>query len=208
MGVVALPSAVTGLAAISIMAEITFMPGCHCSSNRSHTAGASGLAWRLISKVTVFVAMMPFGLSMPHPTSQNRDVGHPVNSRRRSFAALRMTTARPLSFRYVVAPRPRLDVLCVHFFKFEFRTVALAGKGGFGGLQKFLVVAFGEIRLVVRAPGFIAQNRALRHHPRQLQHVIELAGEGKAGVGPLAFVAEVDLVVALQQLDDLLIRLH
>ena len=60
MGVVGWPSAVTGLAAISIMAEMTFMPGRHSSSNLSHTAGASGLAWRLISKVTVFVAMIAF----------------------------------------------------------------------------------------------------------------------------------------------------
>src|SRR5260370_39306819 len=60
MGVVARPSAVTGLAALSIMAEMTFMPGRHSSSNRSHTAGASGLAWRLISNETVFVAMIPF----------------------------------------------------------------------------------------------------------------------------------------------------
>jgi hypothetical protein len=58
MGVVARPSAVTGLAAISIMAEMTFMPGRHSSSNFSQTAGASGLAWRLISSVTVLVAMM------------------------------------------------------------------------------------------------------------------------------------------------------
>ena len=57
IGVVGLPSAVTGLAAISIIAEMTFMPGRHSSSNFSHTAGASGLAWRLISNVTVFVAM-------------------------------------------------------------------------------------------------------------------------------------------------------
>ena len=29
-------------------------------TRRSHTAAASGLAWRLISKVTVLVAMIPF----------------------------------------------------------------------------------------------------------------------------------------------------
>jgi hypothetical protein len=39
---------------------MTFIPGRHSSSNRSHTAAASGLAWRLISKVTVLVAMIPF----------------------------------------------------------------------------------------------------------------------------------------------------
>ena len=59
MGVVSLPSAVTGLAAISIMAEMTFMPGRHSSSKFSHVAGASGLAWRLISNLTVLVAMFP-----------------------------------------------------------------------------------------------------------------------------------------------------
>ena len=54
MGVVARPSAVTGLAAISIMAEMTFMPGRQWSSKFSHTAGASGLAWRLISRLYGF----------------------------------------------------------------------------------------------------------------------------------------------------------
>ena len=57
MGVVGRPSAVTGLAAISIMAETTFMPEYHASSKRSQTAGASGLAWRLISNCTVLVAI-------------------------------------------------------------------------------------------------------------------------------------------------------
>ena len=42
MGVVARPSAVTGLAAISIMAEMTFMPGRHSSSNFSHDGGRIG----------------------------------------------------------------------------------------------------------------------------------------------------------------------
>ena len=60
MGVVGRPSAVTGLAAISIMAETTFMLGRHSSSKRSQTAGASGLAWRLISNATVLFAMIPF----------------------------------------------------------------------------------------------------------------------------------------------------
>ena len=58
MGVVAWPSAVTGLAAISIMAEMTFMPGRQGRLKVSQTAGASGLAWRLISSVTVLSAMM------------------------------------------------------------------------------------------------------------------------------------------------------
>src|SRR5580692_11267441 len=64
MGVVSIPSAVTGLVAISIMAEMTFMPGRHGSSNLSHIEGASGLAWRLISSVTVLVAMRRISLCL------------------------------------------------------------------------------------------------------------------------------------------------
>src|SRR5258708_39135743 len=65
MGVVAGPSAVTGLAAMSIMAEMTFIPGRHSSSKFSHTEGALGLAWRLISNATVLFAMIPQGRKAP-----------------------------------------------------------------------------------------------------------------------------------------------
>src|SRR5450631_68665 len=64
MGVVGRPSAVTGFAAISIMAEMTFMPGRHSSSKISHTAGALGLAWRLISKATVLFAIWRVSLCL------------------------------------------------------------------------------------------------------------------------------------------------
>src|SRR4051794_588167 len=57
----------------------------------------------------------------------------------------------------------------------------------------------------MRAARFVALQRALHDYPRELQHVIELAGEGETGVGPLALVAEVDVVVTLQQFDDLLV---
>src|SRR5438876_6607622 len=57
MGVVGLPSLVTGLAAMSIMAEITFMPGFHGISNSSQWASAFGAAWRLILSWTVFAAI-------------------------------------------------------------------------------------------------------------------------------------------------------
>ena len=57
MGVVGLPSRVTGLRAISISDEITFMPGCQGSSNSSQCEGALGLAWRLILKRTFFSAI-------------------------------------------------------------------------------------------------------------------------------------------------------
>jgi hypothetical protein len=55
MGVVVLPSRVTGLAAISIMAEITFIPGFQVSSNSSQRGLDLGFSWRLILRMTVFV---------------------------------------------------------------------------------------------------------------------------------------------------------
>src|SRR6185437_1640884 len=57
MGVVALPSRVTGFRAISIIEEITFMPGCHASSNSSQRGLSSGEDWRRILKRTVLSDM-------------------------------------------------------------------------------------------------------------------------------------------------------
>src|SRR5438270_14087681 len=57
MGVDGLPCCVTGLAAMSIIAEITFIPGFHASSNSSQTGSASGLACRRIFICTVFAAI-------------------------------------------------------------------------------------------------------------------------------------------------------
>ena len=49
-----MPSRVTGLAAISIMAEITFIPGFQVSSNSSQREVDLGFSWRLILRMTVF----------------------------------------------------------------------------------------------------------------------------------------------------------
>src|SRR5579864_2991030 len=57
MGVVGLPSRVTGLRAISISDDITFMPACQASSNSSQWDLALGLSWRLIFKMTVLLAI-------------------------------------------------------------------------------------------------------------------------------------------------------
>src|SRR5450432_681644 len=54
MGEVVTPAVVTGLVAISIRLEITFMPGFQRISKLSHCAGELGSAWRLILKTTVF----------------------------------------------------------------------------------------------------------------------------------------------------------
>src|SRR6185437_14635726 len=54
IGVVALPSRVTGLSAISIMAEITFIPGFQVNSNSSQRGWVFGFSCLLIFKTTVF----------------------------------------------------------------------------------------------------------------------------------------------------------
>ena len=56
MGVVALPSRVTGLAAISMSEEITFMPGWWASSNSSQYDLEVGVFWRLIFDDDGFVS--------------------------------------------------------------------------------------------------------------------------------------------------------
>ena len=60
MGVVGLPSRVTGLAAISMRQEITFMPGCQASSNSSQWGLEEGLFWRLIFRRTGFLSGIRF----------------------------------------------------------------------------------------------------------------------------------------------------
>src|ERR1035441_848663 len=177
MGVVARPLAVTGLAAISIMAETTFMPGRQGSSKLSQTAGASGLAWRLISIATDL------------------------------FAVVAMRRVSLCLFGCVVTARARLDVLSIDFFVLEAGTIGGSGETGLGGLEELLIVAVGEVGFVVGAARLIAEDRSLDHGAGELQHVIELAGKGEAGIGPLAAVREVHVFVAVEQFDDLFVGL-
>ena len=113
----------------------------------------------------------------------------------------------PLSFRGFVAALTRLDELRVHFLQLKARALDRAGKAGLGGLQELFVVALGKVGFVVRAARLVAQNRAQRDGPRQLQHVLQLPGKGEAGVGPLAAVAQVHALVAVEQLDDFFVGL-
>src|SRR6478752_4188681 len=79
MGVVGLPARVTGLAAISIMAEITFIPGFQASSNSSQRGRASGLSCRLILRTTLLAISfcLPYliKLQQAHHGVQDRDPG-------------------------------------------------------------------------------------------------------------------------------------
>src|SRR5580698_9073460 len=100
MGVVRLPSLVTGFAAISINEEITFMPECQGSSNSSQWADAPGFAWRLILKMTVLelaicvlsktlLARILPGLNPPEPNpprTTRRDVACYVSRASRGSA--------------------------------------------------------------------------------------------------------------------------
>src|ERR1700733_13288626 len=60
MGVVGLPSRVTGLAAISMSEEITFMPGWWASSNSSQYGLVVGGDWGLIFMRTDLLAIVQF----------------------------------------------------------------------------------------------------------------------------------------------------
>src|SRR6266851_1743991 len=101
----------------------------------------------------------------------------------------------------VITARPRFDVADVHFFELELWCVV--DEAGFGGLEELLVVALGEVGLVVGSAGLVAEACALDDDATELKHIVELAGEGEAGVGPLALVGEIDVAVAGEEFDDL-----
>src|ERR1700722_1324793 len=77
---------------------------------------------------------------------------------------------------------------------------------GFGGFEELFVVAIGEVGFGGGAAGLVARARALDNDAAEFEHVVELAGEGEAGVGPLALVGEIDFFVAVEELDDLGVR--
>src|SRR5580698_156874 len=116
------------------MAEMTFMPGRQGSSKRSHTAGASGLAWRLISSVTVLVAMIPFAEDFLFPSGAEAPCQLDLPYVRAEARTLQL-------FRRRVTAWARLDELRVHIFVLEARAFGRAGEAGLGGLQKLFVVA-------------------------------------------------------------------
>lgn len=91
----------------------------------------------------------------------------------------------------------------VYIFIFKGRSVVLEAR--LGCLQELLVIALREIRLIVRPTALVAQLRSLHDDAGQLQHVPELPGKGKAGVGPLALVRKVYIAIAVQQLHNLLV---
>ncbi len=184
------------------------MPGRHSSSNRSHTAGASGLAWRLISKVTVLVCHDPFLLRHnPHSHSHSYTtlalkLNVTTDTRTRTRTDTRTRTAH-----FAASYRLGRGLMnCVSTSSnSKCGPSTLPVKLALVVFRNSLVVALGKVRLVVRAARLVAQNRAQRDGPRKFQHVLKLPRKGKAGVGPLALVAQVHALVALEQLHDLLV---
>src|ERR1700722_17950292 len=88
-----------------------------------------------------------------------------------------------------INPRTRLDPRDVHLFEAYLRSSV--DECRFGRLEKLLVVAVGEVRLVVSAARFVAQPRALNNYPRQLQHVVKLTRKREAGIRPLRLIREI-----------------
>src|SRR6476646_2009589 len=186
MGVVALPWRVTGLAAISMSDEITFMPGCQGNSNSSQYDLASGVSWRLILNRTIFelainwnpirttqAQMSHLGgraklardlcVISSHLTAELRSaeqVGHPPLRKQNLFHR-------------VVSSRPRRDQRNIYWLEFKLGFVGIRSERRLGRLQPVLVVALGKIRFVVRAPRFVAHGRSLGNHAGKLQHVVE-----------------------------------
>ena len=58
----------------------------------------------------------------------------------------------------------------------------------------------------MRSARFVAHARTLRDHARQLQHVVKLPGKDYGRVRPLRAVAQVDVLEAVQHIDDLGVR--
>src|SRR5882724_9533030 len=106
MGEVVSPAVVTGLAAISIRLEITFMPGFHSISKLSHCAAELGSAWRLILKRTVFVAgvaIAALSTDMFEPSPL------PFLTSRRRIGADATAPARCQSLQIQISARPHLE---------------------------------------------------------------------------------------------------
>src|SRR6266487_2102975 len=178
-GVVFLPSRVTGFSAMSRRQMMTFMEGRHCRENSSQRAGSFGLAWRFTLTMTCFVSAM-------NPRQAKPQARWPEVQ---------------ILFRGVVTARPRPDERNVDRLVGELDFVVHPFSAR--GLQPVGVVPAGKVRLVMSAARLVARQRAKRDHPRQDQHVLQLAGEVQRLVRPLRAVAEIDFLVALLQSADL-----
>src|SRR5690242_15219017 len=135
MGVVFLPSRVTGFSAMSRRQMMTFIEGRQFSANSSQRDGSFGPACRFILTMTFFVSAIHL-----HPSNEG------------------MTILAGTSLRGVIPPRPRLDQRDVHRLIRELDIVI--DPLGARRFQPIGVVALRKFRLIVRAARFIARQRA------------------------------------------------
>src|SRR6266536_5178722 len=104
-----------------------------------------------------------------------------------------------IKLRDLILPRPRRNQRNIYWLELEPRLVRVGSEIGLGCLQEVLVVALGEVGLIVRAAGLVAQLRTLGDDPRQLQHVIKLAREDERRVRPHGAVAQVHVAEAFEE---------
>src|SRR6266705_6493018 len=154
IGVVLVPSRVTGFSAMSRRQMMTFMEGRHCRENSSQRAGSFGPAWRFTLTMTCFVSAIN-----PRPAKPQA----------------RWLKIDRLLFRSVITARPRPDKRNVDRLVGEpdFVVHPLSARG----LQPVRVVPVGKVRLVMSAARLVTGQRAKRDHPGKDQHVLQLAGE-------------------------------
>src|SRR5260370_23978014 len=101
---------------------------------------------------------------------------------------------RSLSRGHVITPRPWRNQRDIDRLEFKSGFIDVGSEVSFSRFQPVLVVAIRKIRLVVRATRFISHSRALGDYPRELQHVVKLAGEGERWIGPHSLISEVHVV--------------
>src|SRR5260370_42606179 len=153
MGVVFLPSRVTGFSGMSRKQMMMFMEGRHCRENSSQRAWSFGPAWRFTLTMTCFVSA--------------------INPRRAKPQARWLVVQ--ILFRRVVTARTRPDQRNVDRLvgKLDFVLHPLSARG----LQPVGVVPVRKVRLVMSAARLVARLCAKRDHPCQGRHGLQLAGE-------------------------------
>src|SRR5438445_6080818 len=140
---------------------ITFIAGRHFNTNSSQYGEPCGLTCRFTFTMTCFSLMSPL----------LRYAG--LRSLVAPLFAMTMLVASSLC--RVVSPRPRCNLRNVYGFIVElnFAVDPLRPRR----FQPVRIVAFREIRFIVRAARFVSGVRADRDHARQNQHIAQLACE-------------------------------
>src|SRR5262249_53226163 len=201
-GAVFFPCTVWGRRWIAMSAAITFILGSRSTSNSSQRGAACALSWRLTLMRTALMLA-----SLARSGSGLRLARLRLARSRLVLASARSLGVPRRPFLRVVLPLARRDQRRVHRLVVDLglggrRVVARARR-----LEEILVVAPGEIRLEVRPPRLVAQQRAAHDDARQHEHVPALAEEHQRAVRGAAVVEDARVLPPIHQLHDLLLRL-